>query len=86
MKPKNQRLIPLSTDDLKKLQAEADELAELQKILNRLPMGLQVETLSEEALMRLREVAADPDELLSGPNLLLWNNVCRCHAGLARQI
>lgn len=74
----------LSTEELERLQAEADELADLQEILNRLPLSLQVETLSDAALMRLREVAANPKELLSGPNLLLWNNVCRCHAGLVR--
>jgi hypothetical protein len=84
MNPKNQRLIALSDDDLKSLQEEVSELADLQEILNRLPQSLQVETLSDAALMRLREVAADPEVLLSGPNLLLWNNVCRCHSGLLR--
>lgn len=86
MNPKKQQLTALSIEDLSQLQEEVNELAGLQEILNRLPMGLQVETLSDEALMRLREVAAAPEELLSGPNLLLWNNVCRCHRGLARRI
>lgn len=86
MKSKKQRLTIISTEDLKQLQADAIELAELQEILDRLPMGLKVETLSDEALTRLRTVAAEPEELLAGPNLLLWNNVCRLHAGLVRHV
>jgi hypothetical protein len=85
MARKNERLTALNTEDMSRLQAEVNELSDLQEILNRLPLGLQVEALSDEALTRLREVAADPEELLSGPNLLLWNNVCRLHNGLQRQ-
>lgn len=79
MTQKRQRLTALSSQDLKLLQVEADELANLQEFLNRLPMGVQVENLSDEALTRLREVVASPETELAGPNLLLWNNTCRTH-------
>ena len=84
MARKKERLSALSKDDLNRLRKETGEWAGLQEILNCLPMGLQVEALSEDALTRLREVASSPEELLAGPNLLLWNNVCRLHIGLAR--
>lgn len=85
MARKNKRLTALNAEDLSRLQAVVDELSDLQEILNQLPLGLQVETLSDGALTQLREVAAKPEELLAGPNLLLWNNVCRHHTGLQRR-
>lgn len=83
MTQKGQRLTTaLSSEDLKRLQAEADELTKLQEFLNQLPMGIQVETLSDDALARLREVVASPETELAGSNLLLWNNTCRIHSKL----
>lgn len=82
MTQKRQRLTALSLEDMKRLQADADELATLQEFLNQLPMGIQVETLSDDALARLREVVASPETELAGSNLLLWNNICRTHRGL----
>jgi hypothetical protein len=76
------RLTEVTAEEMAQLQSGADELAQMQVILNALPMGLQVETLSEEALDRLREIAKSPEAILCGDSLLLWNNICRARAGL----
>lgn len=77
------RLTPVSPEAFAKLQREADELARLQDLLNRLPLSLQVEDLSDTALERLRQIARTPVQTLCGPDLLRWNNLCRPRGGLA---
>ncbi len=77
MNKRPSRLTELSPQAFKQLQIEADELANLQQLLNWLPMGLQVETLSDEALDRLRRIARAPMQELCGAGLLTWNNMCR---------
>jgi len=54
MKKHLNRLAEVTAEQMAQLQAEADELNKMQSILNALPMGLQVEKLSDEALGRLR--------------------------------
>ena len=82
MKKHLNRLAEVTAEQMAQLQAEADELNKMQSILNALPMGLQVEKLSDEALGRLREIARSPVAVLCGDGLLLWNNLCRPRVGL----
>ncbi|MCV2891286.1 hypothetical protein [Ruegeria aquimaris] len=76
------RLSKVTPEELAELQEKADELAELQVLLNKLPLGLQVETLSDDEIERLRQIARTPEASLCGNNLLLWNNLNRQHSGL----
>ena len=76
------RRTEVTAEEMVRLQAEANELAEMQNILNALPMGLQVEALPDEALDRLREIARSPATVLCGDSLLLWNNICRARRSL----
>ena len=76
------RRTEVTAEQIVRLQAEANELAEMQNILNALPMDLQVEALPDEALDRLREIARSPATVLCGDSLLLWNNLCRARSGL----
>ena len=82
MMQRSARLSEITPDELAALRAEANELAELQGLLNRLPMGLQIENLSEPELARLRQLAKAPEAMLCGDGLLLWNNLCRSRTGL----
>jgi len=76
------RRTEVTAEEMVRLQAGANELAEMQNILNALPMDLQVETLPDEALERLREIVRSPAAVLCGDTLLLWNNICRPKSGL----
>lgn len=76
------RRTEVTAEEIVRLQAEANELAKMQNILNALPMDLQIESLPDEALDRLREIARSPATVLCGDSLLLWNNICRTRSGL----
>ena len=82
MKTPPNRLTELSNEDMIRLQAEADELADLQAFLNRLPMSMQVEALSDDALTRLRALKTAPEQTLCGPSLLHWHNLSRTWHGI----
>jgi len=79
------RLTTETAEQMAQLQAEADERAQMQELLNALPMGLQIESLPDDALDRLREIVRSPAAVLCGDSLLLWNNICRTHMGLDHQ-
>lgn len=72
----------MTAEEMVRLKAEADELANMQNILNALPMDLQIESLPDEALDRLREITRSPATVLCGDSLLLWNNICRARRSL----
>jgi hypothetical protein len=76
------RRTEVTAEEMVHLQAEGNELAEMQNILNALPMGLQVEALPDEAFDRLRTIARTPATVLCGDGLLQWNNLCRARSGL----
>jgi len=78
----SERLTAVTAEQMARLQAEADEHARMQEILNALPMGLQIESLPDDALDRLREIVRSPVAVLCGDSLLLWNNICRTRVGL----
>ncbi|RUS63673.1 hypothetical protein EGN72_03250 [Pseudorhodobacter sp. E13] len=82
MRNRSARLTEITPEEMALLQAKADEMAELQALLNKLPMGLQIETLTETELERLRLIARSPATMLCGDSLLLWNNLCRQHTSL----
>jgi hypothetical protein len=82
MANQSNRRTEVTTEEMVHLQAEGNELAEMQNILNALPMGLQMEALPDEALDRLRTIAQSPATVLCGDSLLLWNNLCRARSGL----
>lgn len=82
MEQRPARLSELTSKELENLQHEANELAGLQAFLNKLPLGLQVEKLSDEELVRLRAITCAPVDTLCGQGLLDWNNCCRRHGGL----
>lgn len=84
MKKDPNRLTEVTVEEMSGLQAKADDLAELQKILDAFPMGLRVEALPDEALERLRKLAKSPVAVLCGDSLLLWNNICRARIGLGK--
>lgn len=81
----SERLTAVTAEQMAQLQAEADERARMQEILSALPMGLQIESLPDEALVRLREIVRSPVTALCGDSLLLWNNICRARVGLEFQ-
>ena len=78
----NNRLTPVSRADLYHLQGQADELAQLQTVLDRLMPGFAVEHLAPDELDRLRQLASKPQETLAGPHLLRWHNAARVRAGV----
>ena len=82
MNPRSNRLTALTSAEIRNLQRNADELAQLQAFLNRLPLGLQVEDLSDHEFERLRQIAHAPLRELCGARLLIWNNMCRARSGL----
>lgn len=82
MKNRRDRLTTVTPEELEILRAKADEMAELQDLLNKLPLKLQVESLSDQELQRLRQIAHSPATNLCGDSLLLWNNLCRRPAKL----
>lgn len=77
MKRSTDRLTALTPTEIAQLQSRADDLADLQAFLNRLPSGLLVEQLSSDELDRLRELARSPQEKLCGPEILAWHNASR---------
>lgn len=85
MTDRNARLTQVSSEDRERLHAEADELAVMQDLLNKLPMGLQVESLTEAELERLRQITRSPVQMLCGDSLILWANLNRTHQTLAAQ-
>lgn len=85
MTDRNARLTQVSSEDLERLHAEAEELAVMQDLLNKLPMGLQVESLTEVELERLRQITRSPVQMLCGDSLMLWANLNRTHQPLAAQ-
>lgn len=74
MKDRHSRLTELTQRELIQLQHEADELADLQAFLNKLPMGLQVEQLSDDELDRLRQVVECPASVVAGAEFMAWAN------------
>lgn len=77
MSERRNRLTRIKPEELSLLKAKADEMAQLQALLNKLPLGLQVESLTEQELERLRTIARSPGTMLCGDSLLLWNNIGR---------
>lgn len=77
MSERQNRLTRINPEELSLLKAKADEMAQLQALLNKLPLGLQVESLTKQELERLRTIARSPSTTLCGDSLLLWNNICR---------
>ncbi len=81
----SERLTAVTAEQMAQLQAEANERARMQELLNALPMGLQIESLPDDALDRLRQIVRSPAAVLCGDSLLLWNNSCRSRLGLDHQ-
>ena len=81
----SKRLTAVTAEQMAQLKAEADQRAQMQDLLNALPMGLQIESLPDDALDRLREIVQSPAAVLCGDSLLLWNNICRTRVGLDSQ-
>lgn len=81
MANRSERLTELTSAQLANLQAEADEMADMQDLLNKLPMGLQVEDLTNEECERLRQITRRPITELCGDRFLSWHNMCRPFQG-----
>ena len=82
MSPRSNRLTELTSAEIQNLHRNADELDQLQAFLNRLPLGLKVEDLSDQEFDRLRQIESAPLQELCGARLLVWNNMCRLRKGL----
>lgn len=76
------RLPEMTAQDMARLRTEAEELAQLQAFLDKLPLQLRVDALTEPERERLRQIVAAPKAVLCGSGLLCWHNLCRPRLGL----
>ncbi|PCH68865.1 MAG: hypothetical protein COC12_09655 [Rhodobacteraceae bacterium] len=80
------RLAIITCQDLQVLQAEqADQSQErerLQRFLDTTGTRLDLDQVSPQCLEKIRTVVDDPAAALAGPNILIWNNICRQRSGI----
>lgn len=72
---------PITAADLQKIALERSDQQEqnkhVQRFLDLTNTNLDLDRVSEQELSSIRSVVEDPASALSGPNLLVWNNICR---------
>jgi hypothetical protein len=81
--------VSITAQDLKKLSLEqADRHGDhkrLQKFLDDTNTGVDLDRVSERELEQIRAVVDNPAAALSGPSILLWNNIRRQRSGLSHR-
>lgn len=81
--------VSITVQDLRELSLEqADRFYDrdrLQKFLDDTNTGLDMDRVSEQELTQIRTVVDNPAAVLSGPSILIWNNICRQRTGLSHQ-
>lgn len=78
--------VSITQQDLQTLQAEQTDHFEvrkrLQRFLDATNCNLDLDQVSPQYLEKISAVVEDPVAALAGPNILLWNNICRQRLGL----
>lgn len=86
-KPKS--MVPITAQDLKELSLEqvdcCNERKRLQKFLDDTHTGVDIDSVSEKEFEQIRAVVDNPTVAFSGPNILIWNNICRQRSGISQR-
>ena len=82
--------VSITAQDLRELSLEkADRCYDrdrLQKFLDDTNTGVDLDRVSEQELAQIREVVDNPAAALSGPSILLWNNIRRQRNGFSHRL
>jgi len=77
----------ITAQDLEELSLERadrqEEHKRLQRFLDKTNTGIDLERASKQELEDIRKVVDNPAAALAGPNILIWNNICRQRSGLS---
>ncbi|MBV1864887.1 MAG: hypothetical protein KUG74_10680 [Rhodobacteraceae bacterium] len=83
---KSKRPTPITAQDLEELSFERADRQEdhkrLQRFLDDTNTSIDLDQASKQELDEIRKVVDNPAAALAGPNILIWNNICRQRAGL----
>ena len=86
-KPKS--MVPITAQDLKKLSLEqtdcCNERKRLQKFLDDTHTGVDIDSVSEKELEQIRAAVDNPTVAFLGPNILIWNNICRQRSEISQR-
>ena len=85
--PKPRKAPAITEQDLLNLTVEqagrAKDHKRLQRFLDATSYHIDLDRASAQELARIKSVVDHSAAALAGPNILVWNNICRPRAGLS---